>query len=155
MKKIIAAAAIATAVSFSGVAPALADGYNANDPVDVDYDTATPGMTLKVKATGFKAGSTVTVKLRTGSVSLGTATADANGAVSIEVDLPADLELGSHFIDVSGDAPDGSARKVSAEITVLDELPNTGSNGAMPVVLLGSILAGAGAVLVVRRNAKS
>ena len=155
MKKIFAAAAVATAVSLSGIAPALADSYNSNDPVDVDYDTATPGMTLKVRATGFKAGSTVTIKLCTGSVSLGTATAYASGAVSVDVDLPADLALGSHFIDVSGDAPDGSARKVSAEINVLDELPNTGSNGATPIVLLGSVLAGAGVVLMVRRNAKS
>ncbi len=155
MKKIFAAAAVVTAVSLSGIAPALADSYNSNDPVDIDYDTATPGMTLKVKATGFKAGSTVTVTLRTGAVSLGTAVADATGAVSVDVDLPADLALGAHFIDVSGNAPDGAARKVSAEINVLDELPNTGSNGAMPIVLLGSVLAGAGAVLMVRRNAKS
>lgn len=150
--KAAAAAVIAGAAIFAPVA-ANADEYTPVPPAGV---TITPGGTVTVPFTGFAPNESVSFTLTGENASgatlafvhfavetanLGTKTADADGAVSAAVTLPADAS-GSYTLTASGET---SGEDASATLTVTGEtLPATGSDSAQ---LLG-LWIGGGALLL-------
>ena len=82
---------------------------------------------------------------------LGTATAGADGSWTLEVDVPAEIEIGEHAIQVEGTASDGAERSIRATLMIADStpsvtLPETGSdtsllNYAILIAALGALFA--------------
>src|SRR5690606_28034924 len=60
--------------------------------------TASPGARITAQGSGFVPGSTVELIVYSAPEQLATPTADADGAISVGVAIPADLELGAHTI---------------------------------------------------------
>ncbi|MDO5753702.1 IPT/TIG domain-containing protein, partial [Arthrobacter sp.] len=147
--------------------------------IKLSADTVAQGGKLTITGENFKAGSSATFTLHSEPVQLGTATADANGVVSLSVVLPSDTPAGQHRVLIDGVGLDGEAHQVSAPLTVTasaanvpatdqgaagnsaaanddsanDDLANTGANntwlGGLAVLL---VLAGATAFAATRRR---
>ncbi len=89
--------------------------------------TVTAGKSTTVSLTGFAPNQDVTVELRPGAASLGTATTDGEGAASITIAIPAATEAGSYEIAaVQGELSATAALQVLAAETT----PPTGEPGA-------------------------
>lgn len=67
---------------------------------------------------GWAAGATVTLVLRSDPRLLGSAVADANGQVTLNGRIPLDVPAGEHHLVLAGFAPDGSPRQISQPVTV-------------------------------------
>ena len=114
------------------------------------------GGEVTLSAAGFEGNEPVDITLYSNPIFLGSATADAAGAVSTTVIIPADLEPGLHRIELVGRV---SGRAASVSIEVLADgadsgvtLPATGRyTGSEVVVALLLLLAGA-ALLEARRR---
>jgi hypothetical protein len=137
----------------------------------VSTSSAVQGSTQTVTASGFAAGETVEAVLHSAPVTVGSAVAGANGAVSISFAVPTSVDPGAHTLILTG-ATSGlsvsSALAVTAAAvttpttpttpaaTTADPIANTGLNGPATVRLgvLGvlSVLAGSGLLLVGRRR---
>ena len=140
-----------------GTPGAPADPTDPADPADpaasvtLSTGTARPGDTITAAGTGFDPGETVQAWLESTPVLLAARPADADGSVTVEVTIPADTELGSHSIRVSGL---GSGLDARAPLDVVGPLADTGANLWL-VWLLGLSLLAAGAVLVLLRMWRS
>jgi LPXTG-motif cell wall-anchored protein len=160
MVKRLLAAAIMTVVLLA--APAAAQQYPpAVNSLTVGCPTPTAGDTVGIEGRTFAAGSAVSITLASSSVVVGTATADASGAVALEVTIPATTPRGAQTINAAGQAPDGTPLSVSASITVADgcraaaagvtdrssPLPKTGDDSSIPLAKLGLVLAAIGGVI--------
>src|SRR5512138_2371710 len=66
--------------------------------VFVSDTTVVPGQTITISAGIFASGSTVTFTFFSQPVTLGTATADADGVATIEATIPSDATPGTHTI---------------------------------------------------------
>ena len=119
-------------------------------PVAITVTSVVAGQSFTVTVTGFKAGSAVTFVLHSAAANLGTFTANASGSVTASLTVPSGFAAGAHTLTASGVAPDGSARILSAPLTVKasgSSLPFTGFElGAAS--LLGAGLLGAGTLAV-------
>jgi hypothetical protein len=142
-------------------------------PVD-PHPTATvtagsiePGATIEVTGRGFLPREDVHGTLHSDPVDLGTETADDDGVVVFAVTLPADLEPGTHNVELVGAT---SGVVVTADLTVVSEtggttptsvsggstittteLPRTG-NGETGSIGLAVVAAGCALVLATRRG---
>jgi len=154
MKKLIAAVALAAAVTLAGTAPALATTYPAPPPnAAVSDGTVGPGENFVFSGKGFLAGETLTITVTPGSapastgasiaggasravpgvISLATTfttTADSSGAFSFPVSIS---EPGVYTLTATGNT---SGRTVSAAVTVTGTpagtgLANTGTGTAL------------------------
>lgn len=96
--------------------------------ITVTPATVEPGGTVAVSSADWRPGSDVTAVLHSDPVTLGTLTADASGTVTGNLTIPATTELGSHTLELSGTAPDSTARTVSTSLTVGD--PSTSTTSA-------------------------
>jgi hypothetical protein len=126
--------------------------------------SASPGSALTVSGWGFMPNEAVNGTLNSDPVELGTETAAADGTVTFEFVLPADLEPGAHEVTLVGTE---SGVVVAVGVDVVDtqpgpttvtptggtttgdpslELPRTGTNGG--VLLVGTTLLALGAALV-------
>lgn len=172
VKGLIAAGALAIVAM---AAPAGAQQYPpAVNSLTISDATPTPCQTISLEGRTFATGSTVTVTLLPESVALGTAVADAAGAITLQATMPTDTPLGAHTITATGTAPGGSPLSLSVSITVVaaencgagagagagagkGNLPHTGSDSSIPLAKLGLGLAALGglitAVAVKRRKA--
>jgi LPXTG-motif cell wall-anchored protein len=114
------------------------------------------GGTVDLAATGFAAGETVRIDLHSTPIQLGTAVADATGAVHTTVTIPADVEPGDHTIVLTGETSGATASvaiTVDAPQSAGEALPVTGSHsGATATVGLGLVVLGAGLVSLGRRR---
>jgi hypothetical protein len=98
------------------------------------------GGTVTVSGGGFAPGSSVALTLRSDPVSLGTTRADANGAISTRVTIPAGTSQGQHRIFATGVTASGAPRILEVAVTVRgSQLPRTGTS--VPAELLVSLLA--------------
>lgn len=164
MKRLFAATALAVVML---AAPAGAQQY----PPAVNEVTATcagapPGSSVEVRARTFAPGSEVTITMASDPITLGTATADADGIATLVAALPADTPLGTHTVTATGVAVDGSALAVSATVTIAagptcqtaggsdtdppaasGALPRTGDDSSVPLTKLGVTLAAVGGVV--------
>jgi hypothetical protein len=88
-------------------APAEAAPYPPSTCPQLGVSTTTPfaGQQITVTGSGFAAGQSITLVLRSDVVVLAHVTADANGNFSVQVRIPADAE-GAHVIAVQEDTSD-------------------------------------------------
>ena len=134
--------------------------------------TPTPGETVTVTAGGYVPGATVTVTLEPEGIVLGTATADADGTITLTFTIPSNLSLGDHAITVAGETAAGIVAQ-SIPITIVAAggagggtqisgtvtggvsgtvtgggLPRTGSDSDLPLARAAAFLVAIGGVLV-------
>lgn len=95
---VIAAIGLAT-VTFTGIA--LAHG---GAEVAVAPTSAGPNDSVDITIEGYEPDTLVSITLEgvNGSIPLGTATTDADGAVSVTLTLPADIEPGTYSLKAAG-----------------------------------------------------
>ncbi|HEX8769366.1 MAG TPA: hypothetical protein VF711_01215 [Acidimicrobiales bacterium] len=115
--------------------------------VTVSPSTVAPGGTVQVSSSDWKPDSDVTAVLRSDPVMLGTLTANASGAVSGSLTIPAATATGTHTLELSGIGPNGTPRTVSTPLTVATS-SGTGaggtSTGGDPVTVSGGALSRTG-----------
>jgi len=121
------------------------------------------GGAVTVTSIGWRPAASLDVVLHSDPIALATVTADATGAMTAQVTIPAGAAVGSHTVTVTGAAPDGSTRELSGALTILgsdgattapggsttrQELPRTGAESRR---LFSSAisLVGAGMLLVI------
>jgi hypothetical protein len=75
------------------------------------------GAKIEVLGNGYLANSNITIASYTHPTLLGAATAGADGAFSVVVQLPDGLK-GQHTLAAIGTAPDGSARVLEAKVRI-------------------------------------
>ena len=117
--------------------------------------TVTSGGTVTLTGGGYLPFSTVTVVMYSDPVVLGTTTADADGAISLTVTLPAGV-TGEHDLVASGVDPSGRPHHLTMAVTVAagPGLPDTGADIALPALGgLAALAVGAGLVVAARRRA--
>ncbi|MGW8482658.1 putative Ig domain-containing protein [Microbacterium sp. NPDC055903] len=147
--------------------PETADGALGGVPESVQR-----GQVVTVSGSGFLPGSTVHLGIYSTPTPLTTTTADAGGAFSAEITIPAEQSLGAHTIAASGISAEGGSWLLTAATTVVapdpsggagadggqgDGLGATGADPTLSIVLGGiallAILAGA-VLLIVRRRTR-
>lgn len=115
-----------------------------------------PGDELRISGAGFAPGSTIDITMESTPVFLKRVTADATGAFSTTVQIPAGADAGSHTVKATGPDPAGGIRVLSVGITVdasaNDTLVRTGSGTTMLAVVGVVAIAGGSAILAVRRR---
>ena len=113
------------------------------------------GGSFELVGRGFGAGETVGIVLHSDPIHLTDVVADETGAFRVDVTVPVSAPVGEHTVVATG-ADSGlsaeSALRVTAAASGGDGLAGTG--GAVPVVLIGLLLAllAAGGLLVARRR---
>jgi LPXTG-motif cell wall-anchored protein len=116
------------------------------------------GKTITVTGTGYAPGSTVTLAIYSTPTVLTTVVADANGAFTVTVTVPAGLAAGKHTLVAAGVDDLGNARYVNLEVTVTSgggvRLANTGADVTVPA-LGGIAVLGLGAGLIVAARRRS
>jgi hypothetical protein len=157
----LAAAGIGIALVLAlAVSPAAAQQYPpAQETIVVDDTVVVPGQDVVISFSGSPAGSTWTFTFFSQPVVLGTATADAGGAVTFSATIPENATPGTHTI--TGVNETGLSVSVSLTVTADaaqaaatdGDLALTGRN-TVPLSRLGAILVAAGgvAVLAARRR---
>lgn len=139
---------IALMVGAAGLAgSASAAPYTTQPVVSVSNQTPTEGSTLTVSFQGFLPGENVRIELHSQVYLLATVRADANGAATATVTLPAGV-TGNHTIVAIGTV---SGRTASVPITILAQpassVPNVGTQQMLPrtgleVVGIGALATG-------------
>jgi hypothetical protein len=92
------------AISIGGVlwaSPALAYGPTAAT-LTSSTTTVCAGCSITLSGTGFQPGETITIQLFSTPVTLGSTTADPQGAFTTTVTIPADTTPGNHTIVATG-----------------------------------------------------
>ena len=118
------------------------------------------GGTVQVTGRGFASGESVSLTLHSDPVHLTDVTVDRNGAFRIQVQIPANAEVGEHTLVAVG-AESGLEAKAPITVTGAavtdpdDELPDTGNTVATVVIVIALALLALGAVLVIRRRRMS
>jgi lysophospholipase L1-like esterase len=108
---------------------------------------ARPGVPLQVSSGGHLQGALVVVGVESTPQALGSAWADADGRVTIDVRLPEDLPDGDHTLWTSGLDADGSLAVQTRALTVVGSPPWW---PPAALSLVGLILAGIGTLLLRR-----
>ncbi|WP_409330140.1 fibronectin type III domain-containing protein [Trujillonella humicola] len=123
--------------------------------------SVTPGSKITLTGSGYLANSTVTLLVYSSPQVLGTVVADANGAFSVTVEIPAGLAAGSHTLVAAGVDAAGNPRYLTMPITVTAAgaaagsggLAYTGADVAVPALGgLAALALGGGLVLAGRRK---
>ena len=120
--------------------------------------TIEAGDTVTVTGGGFAPGSTVTIVLDVDGteVELGTATADDDGNISVEVTIPADV-AGSGVLLAKGTTADGGTRELGIRISggQVEQLAFTGTSSSTSWLASAAIASiAAGGLLLILRNAR-
>jgi len=124
--------------------------------ISLSRASVTAGASVTVTGTGFDAGEPVDITLRSTPISLGVASAGADGGVSATVTIPAGLEPGVHRIELAGRQ---SGTTVSSSIEVVaaaaaqPTLPVTGARTGPELAAALGLLAVGGALLRRSRRA--
>jgi hypothetical protein len=150
---LVAIALLGLGLAAFGFASPVAANYDGTDSgVVVGDTTPKPGQTIKVEACCFKPHSVVEIAIHSTPRLLAQFEADANGRVSGEVTVPADLPAGDHTVVMSGIDVNGAAMSFDTPVSVAARqtsgggLPRTGAAiGSM--VGAGLVLIGGGVLL--------
>jgi len=155
VRRLLGLCAVSVATLALGVSAAGAAEYPPSSAsASASASTVSPGGTLTITGSGCLANSEVSMTLLSDPVSLGLVTANAGGAFSTAVTIPADTPAGAHTIVVACTGADGNAVTQNIAIAVAasasrsDTLPRTGSDSP-PVILIGAGLLLVGGVLAV------
>jgi hypothetical protein len=100
----------------------------ASDDGTVELD---PGSVVVIDEGGFLAGSPVAGRMHSTPIPLGTATAAADGTVSLTFTMPA-VAAGRHHLELTGVAPDGSSRQVVIPLDVRESAPQATPGTTVP-----------------------
>ena len=131
-------------------------------PAAGSSDEVVAGKTMVISGTGYEPHSTVTVLIYSSPQVLTTVVADANGAFTVTVTVPAGLTAGQHTLVASGVDDLGNPRFTTLAVTVsaagvatvaTPKLAATGADVTAP--LLGGLAAlavGAGLIVASRRR---
>src|SRR5690606_20443231 len=119
--------------------------------------SAIPGAHITVQGSGFVPGSSVELFVYSVPEALGTTIADAAGAISVGVVVPAGLDLGSHTIVARGFSADArdTGYGVAPLAVVAPALSSTGVEGELLVLLFAILVLvalGAAGVVYGRRR---
>ncbi|MGX5697344.1 putative Ig domain-containing protein [Agromyces soli] len=104
--------------------PPLPDGPLGGVPAQL-----VPGQRITVSGAGFLAGAPIVLGMYSQPTTLGTATADAAGAFSATVTVPAGQPLGAHTLVATGVGAAGEARLLAASTTLVAPSTGGGANG--------------------------
>ncbi|AEV84032.1 hypothetical protein ACWT_3010 [Actinoplanes sp. SE50] len=123
-------------------------------------NTVAPGGTVTITGEGYAPFSTVTVIIYSSPLNLGTATADAQGRISVTVTIPSGLPIGDHSIVASGVDKSGNALvrrlDVKAAAKTATETPTLPTTGPAVIWLLitgaAMILTGVTARIIAARR---
>ena len=85
-------------------------------PLDSSNLLAAPGDRISLSLRGYRAGSSVNVYVMSEPILLGTFVVDSFGNVLANVDLPSDLLVGSHSLQINGVSSDASIRSASVSL---------------------------------------
>jgi hypothetical protein len=175
--------AILVALTLVTVAPsasAAVPPYPAGCTVQLSKVSAFPGDQLTVTASGYPVGSVVTFVLDrpgqgnpppqsgNGAVTLGSATADANGVATLVFTLPIGTKPGQHVVTASGQ-PAGTCDQLVSTVLMVDAatvatstppatsagtgtLPRTGTNSAELIQLALVLIAVGGLITLATRK---
>src|SRR5690625_825767 len=96
--------------------------------ISLDVSSGQPGETVTAIGQGFTPNASIVLSLVSdeGSLALGTDESDENGAISVEVTIPADAEYGEYVIDAVEEQDNASA---SFQFTVVEDDPGDGEPG--------------------------
>lgn len=166
MRRILLAVVTTAAMTIMMVAPAAAQ--YPPEPVDgaeVSDTTLVPGEAFVVAGSGWQPGSTVDFTLFSEPVDLGSAEVGADTAFSAELEIPEDVEPGTHTLEVAGTSDEGDPRTVELTLEVLaagsdvadfdetsNELATTGADATVGLGLALLLLVAGGATLLVSRR---
>ena len=134
-------------------------GVASPDQGSATGDSAAPGRKVVKVLTGFKPGEFVTVTLHSTPQTVATATADANGTVTVEFVLPAGSPAGAHTLVYEGsmgtyfqESFTGTAAAATSNASS-SSLAYTGADIALPLGLgVGVLALGGGLVFAARRR---
>jgi hypothetical protein len=138
----------------------------ASAPLGTADTSLTPGQEVTVSGTGFLPNSTVSLAVYSTPTTLGTVTADAQGAFRREVTIPSSLAAGAHTLVAAGVDAQGNPRYLTQAITVTTgsgtaaagtggtgALAYTGASVALPALGgLAALAVGGGLVVAGRRK---
>ncbi|MFI5894098.1 fibronectin type III domain-containing protein [Actinoplanes sp. NPDC051513] len=110
------------------------------DAVPAGSGTTAPGATITITGSGYAPYSTVVLSLFSNPVSLGTATADANGNIAVTVSLPAGTPTGSHTLLATGLDSHGAVLNLAKSVAVTTP-PATTPTAARPTGAVASLAA--------------
>ena len=128
-------------------------------PLHVSSTSVAPGSKVTIAGSGFAAYSTISLYVHSSPVLLATTTADANGAISASVSLPASLPPGDHTLTATGPAPGGGTSTLTVAISVGGRgeksggMSGTVGAAAVSGVLLLALVGGLTILTVRRRHA--
>ena len=144
MGRVPAASAAAGAVD-SSVAPSATAGLAT---VGVDRRSTSAGQVLGFTGQGFLSGEQVVVTLDAGDAAVGPLVAGSHGEVAGVLQLPADLQAGTHALTVTG-AASGLVASTELTVTAAHGVVATASDGpavstaaAVAVAVTGTVLLG-------------
>lgn len=119
----------------------------------VSDSTPGAGQQVSVTGSGFAPGANVVITFESTPVTLATVVADAAGAFTTVVTIPANATPGTHTINATGTGAGGGILVLSAQVTVGGTsggtLAKTGGNGILPLLLVAAGLVLVGGVLIV------
>lgn len=114
---------------------------------------------MTISGTNWLPESTVVLTFQSDPVVVGTPETDEEGSFTTTVTIPADAEPGQHTLTAIGRDQNGDPATASCPITVTGgaapggEIPVTGTNISLGLIILGAmIVAGLGFLVVSRRK---
>jgi len=135
------------------------------DGVEISDATLVPGEEFTVSGSGWEPGSTVDFTLFSTPADLGSAEVADDTAFSTTLEIPEDVEPGTHTLETAGTSDEGDPRTVELTVEVLaagsdvdgvQEASNLASTGANLTVGVGLgialLVAGALTLVVSRRR---
>jgi hypothetical protein len=124
-----------------------AGAAGADGQLTVSDVSPSPGSAITVTSTGWSTGREVTIALSGTKAALARVVADANGAVSARITVPADVMLDVNVLSATGTAASGVPQQIVKPLTVHPVGPEPAPTRPWGLVLaLGGI---AGALLIV------
>ncbi len=156
---IVAALLLAMTVAFATAASAQTYVSDFEQTLSVADAAVEPGDDVLVEGDGYAADSEVVITIESTPRTLDRVGADADGAIAVDVTIPADMPTGQHTLKATGVTPDGAPHVLSTPITVggevgdVEELAQTGLNTVVAAaVAMTLLLLGGAALLVTRRR---
>jgi LPXTG-motif cell wall-anchored protein len=147
---------VMAALGLSLAAPAFAQ-YPVPNPGITCLEIVQAGGSASVSGTNWLQNSTVVLTFESDPVVVGTPETDDEGSFSTTVTIPSDAEEGTHTITATGRDQAGDPATASCPVTVTagvpGEIPVTGTNISLGLIILGAmIVAGLGFLVVSRRK---
>jgi hypothetical protein len=102
------------------------------------------GRSITIAGEGYAPNSIVAVFLFSEPIKLGEIMTDESGSFSGVFEVPEDIEVGDHTVQINGVSPDGELRTVNSAIQVVEtaDAPSSGSITTAVVIVVIAVLVG-------------